>query len=197
MSWSIYSLTHTVTGRTYVGRTQDPQVRKGAHLGNLQNGRHKNKWLFSEFLICGARIENWVFEILQDGIECKKLASVLERAWMASWPEDLCFNRECNPSYKRIVGRTISKAKTGKESTKWTPARRAKTIASLSGKKQPIASVIKRAAACCKPCTVDGTTIFKSKKDLKAALGNGVTGFKSPSFRYLPKAQATEVQETC
>lgn len=36
-----------------------------------------------------------------------------------------------------------------------------------------------------KPCTVDGITIFQSRKELVRALGQGKNGFHHPSFRYL------------
>ena len=36
-----------------------------------------------------------------------------------------------------------------------------------------------------KACTIDGITIFKSKKDLMAALGQGLTGSRHPNFRFV------------
>ena len=36
-----------------------------------------------------------------------------------------------------------------------------------------------------KPCTVDGITIYPSKNDLIAALGQGRNGSRSPSFRFV------------
>jgi group I intron endonuclease len=36
-----------------------------------------------------------------------------------------------------------------------------------------------------KPCTIDGITIFKSKKDLEKCLGRSKFGSASPSFRYV------------
>ena len=35
-----------------------------------------------------------------------------------------------------------------------------------------------------RPCTIDGTTIFKSLKDLIAVYGQGCKGSKSPTFRF-------------
>lgn len=36
-----------------------------------------------------------------------------------------------------------------------------------------------------KQCTVDGITIYKSAKDLRAALGHGKAGYRSPTFRII------------
>jgi hypothetical protein len=38
----------------------------------------------------------------------------------------------------------------------------------------------------CRPCTIDGITIFESMKSMRRALGSGKCGTGSPSFRYLP-----------
>ncbi len=37
----------------------------------------------------------------------------------------------------------------------------------------------------CKPCTVDGITIYESKQAMKKALGQGVAGTRSPHFRFI------------
>lgn len=36
-----------------------------------------------------------------------------------------------------------------------------------------------------KPCTVDGITIYESKKDLEKALGRGKLGSRSPNFKFV------------
>jgi hypothetical protein len=38
----------------------------------------------------------------------------------------------------------------------------------------------------CKPCTIDGITIFESMKSMRRTLGAGKSGTGSPNFRYLP-----------
>lgn len=38
----------------------------------------------------------------------------------------------------------------------------------------------------CKPCTIDGVTLFGSMKAMRRALGAGKFGTGSPNFRYLP-----------
>jgi len=37
----------------------------------------------------------------------------------------------------------------------------------------------------CKPCTIDGVTIYKSRNELVAELGQGKNGARSPHFRYI------------
>ena len=39
----------------------------------------------------------------------------------------------------------------------------------------------------CQPCTIDGITIYESRKALIAVLGSGKSGWRHPDFRYLEK----------
>lgn len=59
-----------------------------------------------------------------------------------------------------------------------------KLIGKIASTRSP-ASIKKMSAAKSKPCTIDGTTIYPSKKQLGLTLGWGKTGTLSESFRYL------------
>jgi len=43
----------------------------------------------------------------------------------------------------------------------------------------------KKSAAMSKPCTIDGITIYASRKELIAELGQGKNGLKNKNFRYI------------
>lgn len=48
----------------------------------------------------------------------------------------------------------------------------------------------KRSKSKSRACTVDGVNFFKSRKDLIAALGSGMAGRRSPTFKYIQRESA-------
>ena len=72
----------------------------------------------------------------------------------------------------------MSVARAGKTQT---PAHITKRVLTLKGKTRPAAAI----ASASKPCTVDGITIYPSRKALIDTLGQGKSGRYHPNFRYV------------
>lgn len=81
-----------------------------------------------------------------------------------------------NTRAARSIG--ISKVKTGKPRDEETK----QTISKTKKENGPSEAWIK---CFCKPCTVDGITIYPSKTALTRALGAGLKGARHPNFRYV------------
>lgn len=77
-----------------------------------------------------------------------------------------------------------AKASKTRAGRKQSPEHIAKRVASKLGKKYGPQSAEARAKKC-RACTVDGITIYTSRKELIEALGLGKAGLNHPSFRYI------------
>jgi hypothetical protein len=152
----IYLITNTRTGKVYVGKTKNTGNRWAVHRSELRLGKHSNPDLQLDY---SADPNVWHYQIIEsiEG-EC---ALGAEREWINAFPE--VYNQLGRNDYvftNRCGGWPLGRTRTTSHSQKISAALR-------------------------KPCTVDGKTIYPSAGALKAALGQGKSGSRSPMFRYV------------
>lgn len=72
MSRSVYKITHEVTGRVYIGSSNDPQRRYQAHLSALRNGKHPVEDMQMDFDEFGGSFNFEVIDTISDESENHK-----------------------------------------------------------------------------------------------------------------------------
>lgn len=79
----VYAITHTASGRRYVGSTTNLHLRRRTHLWNLNRGAHCNKWLQHAWVKYGA--DAFTFGVLERVGDATTLGAC-EQRWMDSSP---------------------------------------------------------------------------------------------------------------
>lgn len=72
MSRSVYKITHEVTGRVYIGSSNDPKRRYQAHMCALHNGRHPVEDMQMDFDEFGGAFNFEVIDTISDESENHK-----------------------------------------------------------------------------------------------------------------------------
>lgn len=83
MSYGIYKITNKVNNKCYIGKSKNPKHRISTHKWSLKKlERHKdtNRHLFNAAKEYG--LENFIFEIIETGINCPKELADKELRWM-------------------------------------------------------------------------------------------------------------------
>jgi hypothetical protein len=81
-SHCIYRIVCFVTGKCYVGQTNDPITRKRGHFGILKRGKHHSPYLQNAYNLYGKG--KFFFEILEEGIPQSEINS-REIAWISHY----------------------------------------------------------------------------------------------------------------
>lgn len=152
----IYLITNTLTGKVYVGKTKNTVNRWAVHRSELRLGKHSNPDLQMDY---SANPDVWHYQVIES-IESEDALGA-EREWINAFPE--VYNQLGRKDYvftNRCGGWPTTQVRTKSHSERISLALR-------------------------KPCTVDGFTIYPSAGALKAALGQGRYGSRSPTFRYV------------
>lgn len=96
-TYSVYVVTHGITGQKYYGSTKDTtKGRWAVHQMNLDAGAHPNPYLQRDFDKDG---DAFFISELMGGIASKEIAKALEDALIAADPG--CYNIVGNPERRR------------------------------------------------------------------------------------------------
>lgn len=98
-TYSVYSITNTLTGRTYYGQTKNVKTRFDSHFGYLNDyQRHYNRALQLDWIALG--VQGFEFSVIKNGLSYDESRS-LEKSLMNS--DDDCYNERCGMGKSKMI----------------------------------------------------------------------------------------------
>jgi group I intron endonuclease len=146
---TIYRILNLVDGKVYIGQAVNFEKRKSRHLWELRVNRHKNEHLQRAWLTHGE--QNFVFEILEDGLSKDALVEAEQRHIDAHGSFDCAKGYNKAPVAGSNIGVKYSEASKLRMSAvqkgrTFTDEARKRISATLTGKVQSAETIAKRVA---------------------------------------------------